>query len=158
MNPEMKKIIEAIQKANPRFSERTATKLVVDFAFENLDIILSKVKLPKKRSKAEKRRDDFQSLRVRGGALRRAEIRSRKEFVDDLNTVRERLLDERNTADAEVVSREITSYEGASIQKVSALMSIDSAMTNIREKGDEEQKSTTEAKKCIKELSDDLHE
>lgn len=158
MNPEMKKVVEEIQKANPGISEEDAIREATDYILDNLDEIILGLKLPGKRSDARRIADDLRLMRTKGGTLRKSEIRSTKYFVDDLNEIRERLLEKGHTTEADVISENITCIEESSIAKKAAIMDVDSTLTKAMGKLSREQKSSAETKTLLKDLQEDLDE
>jgi hypothetical protein len=129
MNKEIREIIRDIKEFYPDASEEEIKKAIIDYVESHLLEILAKIDLPSPKKQGFSRKGGYRQARSQFKLEQLQEDRSKTALVNTLTKIREEFLESGMKEDADRFTKHITEIESASTTKKSALMRVDSVLS-----------------------------
>lgn len=154
MTNNFKPTIDLIKKECPGYSEDDIEKAIISFIESKSFEIILNLKLPPKKSIILSRTERFRQARSGARGFRQSERDLKLEFLNMLDSIREKLIESRETQTAITLTEHIQRIDTASTTLEGHLLSTDAYLaTLIDEKSTSNERTSSNLKK-LEQLSD----
>jgi hypothetical protein len=158
MSKAIEEILSIIKEFYPDASEEEVKKAIMNYVEFHLQEIIANLDLPTPKKQVLSRAGGYRQARSQIKLERLQEDRSKTEIVNTLTGIREDFLEKGTKEDADRLTKHITEIESASTTEKSALMYVDSDLSEMikREETAEEDRDRTIGK--LEGLKEDANE
>ncbi len=154
MTSELKQIIDLIKKECPSYSEDDIKIAIFSFIDSNLYEIILKLKVPSKKSSIVSLIERFRRARSGARGFRQSEKDKKLEFLNMLESTREKLIESRETQTASTLAEHIQRIDTASTTLEGYLLSTDTYLASLIDKKSTSDERTSKNLKKLEQLSD----